>query len=198
MAAYPVHVPQALQGGMLQFPMRSRPENRPIVRKTPRYFSEVQTLDAEGSRRLLGVVRDIVSRATTLIDYMDRNRHEARLSGVETIAVELSGILEGGRLGSIEDALDEASRTGERPAISIEGFSKLRRAEFLIGEVDHEIAHYAERPVRQDLGWAPGYAYPPRMGVSLQDIPVPLLILGVVGAGAILTVVILALMKASK
>lgn len=194
MAAYSNPIKANVPQGMIhEFPA---PPQRAVVRKTPRYFSEVQTLDIEGAARMLGVTKDIIARATSLVDYMDRNRHEARLSGIETIAIELSAILEGGRLQNVEDALEDAVRTGERPAITIEGFSKLRRAEYLVGEVDHEIARYAETPVRQDqMGWAPSYANRQVGTSSLSEIPTSLLILGVIGAGAILAVIILALTK---
>lgn len=190
MAAYPIRT-NLPPGIVHDFPA---PE-RVVERRTPRYFSEVQTLDVEGARRMLGVTKDLILRATSLVDHVDRNRHEARLSGVETIAIELSAILEGGRLQSVEDALEEAVRTESHPAMTIEGFSKLRRAEFLIGEVDHSIERYVQTPVHEmGRGFLPQYA-PARMGTSLSEIPTSLLILGVIGAGAILAVIILALTR---
>jgi hypothetical protein len=181
-------------GVMHDFPV----SERAVQRRTPRYFSEVQTLDVEGAQRMLGVTRDLIARATALVDHVDRNRHEARLSGVETIAIELSAILEGGKLESVQDALEEAVRNDVRPAITIEGFSKLRRAEFLVGEVDQSIERYVKTPIHEmGRGYMPQYA-PPRLGTSLSEIPTSLLILGVIGAGAILAVVIIALTKASK
>lgn len=193
MAAYPIKT-SIPQGMVHNFPA----PQRAIERRTPRYFSEVQTLDVEGAKRMLGVTKDIIGRATSLVDYMDRNRSEARLSGIETIAIEISAILEGGKLQSVEDALEDAIESEGRPAITIDGFSKLRRAEYLVGEVDHEISRYAETPVRQDqMGWAPGYSRD-RLGVNLSEVPTSLMILGVIGAGAILAVIILALTNANR
>lgn len=194
MAIHPIRTAQTPAAAGLaqvhQFPSRGQ-----ISRRTPRYFTEVQVLDLEGSRHLLGVTKDLINRSQSLVEYVDRNREEARLSGVETIAIELSAILEGGRLSSVRDALEDAVQTNEHPAISIEGFSKLRRAEFLVSEVDQAIARHAERPTNPQLGWAP-MPYQPGLGqVSLSQIPTSLLILGVIGAGAILTVIILALTR---
>lgn len=194
-AAYPIQTSSTLGplGVMHSFPV----SERKIERRTPRYFSEVQALDAEGAGRMLEVTRDLVGRSKSLVDYVDRNRREARMSGIETIAIELSAILEGGRLLSMEDALEDAIRTGKRPEITIDGFSKLRRTEYLVGEIDHAIESYVKTPVGER---GLGLRVPMQVGAgaTLSDIPTSLLILGVIGAGAILTVVILAIMKVSE
>lgn len=164
------------------------------MKKTPRYLSEVQSLGPDGVDRLLEITRDVLGRAKALVEHVDRDPQESRLSGIETVGIELSGILEGGKLSSLEDALVDAKETGERPHITVDGFTKLRRAEHLLGEVDLEISRYVESPVgrRAEMGSVHiGQATPP----ATAPLSTPLLILGVIGAGAILTVIILALVR---
>lgn len=183
-------------GNLLRFPAvdlsaRTAP---PGVRLSgvPRYFSEVQELGPAGMADLLGLTTGVIQKAGRLIEYMDENRDEARMSGVETIAIELSAILEGGKLQRVEKALAEATRTGETPLISIDGFSKLRRAEFLALEADKAIDRHVKTPASVSMGQvaAPAAAPSARIGESL-----PLILFGVIGAGAILTVIILAMIK---
>ena len=180
--------------------LSAAPPERRAVSKVPRYWSVVQSLDAQGAQGLLGVARSIVSRSHALVDYVDRERKEARKAGVETIAIELSAILEGGRMGDVEDALEEALSAGRTPEVTLEGFAKLRRAEHFLGEADRTISEWAESPVLAGgAGSGPAcQACGSGMGrplLGLAGIPAPLLILGVIGAGAILAVVILALVK---
>lgn len=159
----------------------------------PRYFSEVQELGAQGIKDLLGVASGIIEKANRLIEYMDENRDEAKLSGVETIAIELSAILEGGKLQRVERALGESVRNGETPLISIDGFSKLRRAEFLAIEADKAIdRHVKTGLVPSGMGQASLPVPPPSI---LRGESLSLILFGVIGAGALLTVIILAMTR---
>lgn len=162
----------------------------------PRYFSEVQELGTQGVSDLLGLTQGIIQRANRLIEYMDENRDEARMSGVETIAIELSAILEGGRLQRIEKALEESVQTADKPQISIDGFSKLRRAEFLVIEADKAIDRQAKTPI---LGQAqaPGAAAVASSSTSRGE-SISLILFGVIGAGVLLTVIILAMTGRNK
>lgn len=173
-------------------------------KRVPRFWSSVQALDKEGATQLLEVTRDIIGRSMVLMDYVDRQRREARTMGVETIAIELSAIMEGGRLDNVIDALEDATETGRRPEITLDGFSKLRRAEHLVGEADLTIAEYTESSVMggshmHGSEWSRHcHACGSSSGAALSDIPVTLLVLGVIGAGAILTIITLAIIKNSK
>jgi hypothetical protein len=74
------------------------------------------------------------------------------------------------------------------------------RAEHLIGEADRAVSEWAESPALGEsarscpaCGSPAALAARPLLGMA--EIPAPLLVLSVVGAGAILAVVILALLK---
>jgi hypothetical protein len=188
-----------LAGNLLKFPVvdlsaKSAPQ-RSRLSGVPRYFSEVQELGPQGIQDLLGLTMGAIERANRLIEYMDENRDEAKMSGVETIAIELSAILEGGKLQRVEKALGESVRTGETPLISIDAFSKLRRAEFLVREADKAIdRHVQVKAVPSSMGQAVTPA-PVAAPSIITSESLPLILFGVIGAGAILTVIILAITR---
>lgn len=170
-------------GAVLRFP------TAPGASRLPASVVEVHSLDPQGAARLLGIVRQVMGRAQVLIEDLDGNRRQARMAGVETVIVELSAILEGGRLQDIESALEEASRGSGRPEISMDGFSKLRRAERLVQEADENMAHFRGGMV--PYGHAHGMGCSNcGGGLSLGNInvsvPLPTLLIGIVGMGALL------------
>lgn len=189
----PKHVGNLLRFPAVDLSARTAP---PGVRLSgvPRYFSEVQELGPAAMADLLGLTTGILQKANRLIEYMDENRDEARMSGVETIAIELSAILEGGKLQRVSKALEESVKTGETPLISIDGFSKLRRAEFLAVEADKAIdRHVKAGPLAPvSMGQA---ALPAAPSSAWRPESLPLILFGVIGAGAILTVIILAMTR---
>lgn len=163
----------------------------------PRFWSEVQALGPQEAENLLGTTKNIIQKSRTLVDYVDRNRREARRAGVETIGIQLSLILESGRLDGVRTALEEGIRTGTISNISLDGFSRLRRAEHLVAEADRSIAEYVETPVEASMGSSCSGHHCSGHGLQMgaAGLSTPMMILAVVGAGAILTVVILALVK---
>lgn len=192
-----------MSGNILRFPgldplTKPAPPPPPAARLlgVPRYFSEVQELGPTGVSDLLGLTTGIIQKVNRLIEYMDENRDEAKMSGVETITIELSAILEGGRLQRIEKALEESVQTADKPEISIDGFSKLRRAEFLVIEADKAIDRQAKTPV---LGQAqaPGAAAAASSSAPRGE-SISLILFGVIGAGVLLTVIILAMTSGNK
>jgi hypothetical protein len=197
-------------GAVLRFPVsprlgQQRAAPSPKVAKVPRFWSEMQALDPEGAARLLDTTKDILLKSKALVEYVDHNRQEARSSGVETIAIELSAILEGSRLNAVQEALEDAVETGSRPMITLSGFAKLRRAELLVAEADQAVTLFAETPStsRLQMGYPSHPSHAPcglcgtssGIGQALENIPISLIVLGVIGAGAIFAVVIMALTK---
>ncbi len=162
--------------------------------QVPRFWSDVQTLGPEESRALLDTTEEIIRKSQVLVDYVDHHRADARRAGVETIAIQLSGILDDGRLDSVRNAILEGLRTGERINISVDGFSKLRRAEHLVAEADRSIAESIDTPISMGSSHGCcGHGYGPSMGsIAFSG---PIVLLAVVGAGALLTIAILAIMK---
>lgn len=191
---------------VLRFPTQMHPGQRPaappVPPRVPRLFSDMQALDPQGSRLLLDVTKDIIQKANAYIEYVDHNRQEARSAGVETIAIELSSILEGKRLNAVQEAIEDALGAGSRLMISLDGFAKLRRAEMLISEADQAVARFVETPSSSPPVYL-GYPNPAPQALSgpvvqtsaLGDLPISLLILGVIGAGALFAVVIMSLTR---
>lgn len=121
------------------------------------------SLDHGKTKKLLGVCTSVLDGASELVSFVDKNRAEARKLGIETIAIELSGIVEGGRLQDIRDSLDEAVKTSGPAEISTDGLAKLRRAESLladaVGEMDKGLGLGAGRLEQSSSGvgyfWIP-------------------------------------------
>jgi hypothetical protein len=161
---------------------------------------EAQGLSPQASQRALGVCANVLDAGRVLIAYADGNREEARTAGVESIAIEMSGILEGGRLQQILGALQNAVERGRRPEITYEGFATLRRAERLMADAEAGLARFSgmrpfETAARLSGGACPHHGCGGRHLSGIGDIPVSLLLLGVVGAGAVLALVYLAITR---
>lgn len=187
-------------GAVLRFPTLGAGGASRQSTRLPAFAVDVQALDAEGAARLLGVSRDVMARARVLVEYLDGHRSEARKNGVETVVIELSAIMEGGRLQDIEAALEEASRGSGKPEVTLEGFGKLRRAERLVMEAEENMARF-----RGPLAMISG----PSMGCSscgtgrslgsiIGEIPTSILILSIIGAGAIAAGVFILMTREKK
>jgi hypothetical protein len=187
-------------GAVLRFPTLAASGARKQT-QLPAFAVDVQALDAEGAARLLGVVRDVMARVRVLVEYLDGHRQEARKNGAETIVIELSAIMEGGRLQDIEAALEEASRGSGRPEVTLEGFGKLRRAERLVMEAEEGMARF-RGPMSLVSSPAMGCSSCGMSGRSLgsffDGIPTSVLILSIIGAGALAAGVFLYLTKESR
>lgn len=186
-------------GAVHSFPVVSHPgrDDRAQIfpsERIPKFWSEVQALGPQEAVNLLGTTKNIIQKSRTLVDYVDRNRREARLAGVETIGIQLSLILDSGRLDGVKRALEEAIEMGTVSNISLEGFARLRRAEHLVAEADRSIAEYVETPASAMGSSCQGH-HDCHHHMGASGLSMPMTILAVVGAGAILTVVILALIK---
>lgn len=108
------------------------------------------TLNGGASRDLLGVCRSVIEGSTELIKFVDQNRESARNVGVETIAIELAGIIEGGSLSRVRDTLEEALVKNWPAQVTHEGLGKLRRAESLLADATRELDK--ELGVKRSLG----------------------------------------------
>lgn len=97
--------------------------------------SSLDSVDQVDAKSLRGILKYVVEGGKALVEFVDYNRDEARRAGVESLAVELSGILAARRLDDIQDALSEVSLSGNT-SISKEGLSYLRRAEKLLAEAN--------------------------------------------------------------
>jgi len=97
-------------------------------------------IDRGNSRLLLETARYVTESSKTLIEFMADNRRLARQMGIDTVIVELSGILASGKLDRIQDALEETVSLGTETKLTLEGLSYLKRAEKLVAETSLAMA----------------------------------------------------------
>jgi hypothetical protein len=114
----------------------------------PQDFPPLEKFHAENIRSLSGICRRVLDGAQTVISYVDENRDLAKAQGVEALAAELSGIIEGGRLQELQDHLDYALAQNKSANLTLENMSRLNRAERLLSEGNRALALSAGGPAR--------------------------------------------------
>jgi hypothetical protein len=137
-----------MSGDIIQFPGSGKRPVKGNLALKPRPAPTFETLDPNAGRELFRVCTFVVDGAKELLDFVDGNREVARQAGVETIAIELSGILEGGQLERILDALEHSLSKGRAVQVTLDGLAKLRRAEGLLAEAGSNKSRYL--PVRRE------------------------------------------------
>lgn len=113
-----------------------------------------QDLDLNHSKKLLGVARHAMNAGYALIEFVDFNRDLARQTGVETIAIELSGMIDSGKLESVADTLHDAAMSGHGAKLSEEGLGNLRRAERLLSDAAANLKRYGDTQTMTALSGA--------------------------------------------
>lgn len=104
----------------------------------------LRELDFVHSKRLLGVARHAMNAGYALIEFVDFNREVARQTGIETIAIELSGLVDSGKLESVADTLHDSTMRGNGARLSEEGLGNLRRAERLLADAAANLRKYGD------------------------------------------------------
>jgi hypothetical protein len=123
---------------ILQFPA---PEYRsaspaPSLRPAPSF----EAIDVERSRRLLDLIQEELTKAERLLEFVDTHRAEARKAGIESVAIEVCALVEGGKLDAIADTLVESIEKGIDAQVSAAGMDRVRRVERLLAEADLGVA----------------------------------------------------------
>lgn len=116
-------------------PRAPHPVAHPVAQKT----QQLVRMEAGETLRLASSACSIVERAERLVAMMDQDHQAARAAGMETLAIELSGILEGRRLASVVDALDDALSRQEGVDLTDDGLALLRRTERLVSEAERRV-----------------------------------------------------------
>lgn len=166
----------------------------------------LETFDARQTREMYGLTSSIVTRAKELVEFVDSNRELAKRVGIETIGIELSGMLEGDRLRQVLDALQLAASRNQAECLTEEGLATLRRAEKLLAEANASIMEHTgirmERPL--DAAVFMGQQNVPQQqpisniihnnaganpSGGENTLIVPMVIIGVVGLAAIIAVI---------
>lgn len=148
----------------------------------------MDAIDYLNTKKLLGLSKYVMQGGRALIDFVDYNRTSARQAGVETIAVELSGIIDSGKIQSVYDSLHEAAFSGRDSKLSREGLTYLRRSERLLAEATSNLVRFS--------GISPGNLGLGRGNFSLgasesAGFPTGLLIIGTIIAVIILLAILL-------
>jgi hypothetical protein len=102
----------------------------------------LEQLDSEKTRTLLHIAKSVREGGRVLVHFLDTHRAVARVAGIESLAVELSGVIDSRRLDSVVDTLEEAASQGKPADISTEGLFYLKRAEKLLAEANAELMSY--------------------------------------------------------
>lgn len=140
----------------------------------------MQRFDPNLTSDLYHMASDIHERATALISFTDSDRTLARAAGAETIAIELSAILEGGGLRQLISSLRYSASRGLSVEITFDGLERLRRAEKLLLDASASIASFTNSP-----STAKAASYLGQEGAPSTDadslIWFPIVLVGVVG-----------------
>jgi len=146
---------------------------------------ESQDLAFESAARLLGLVRNLQDSGNILVEYVDANRDEARKAGIESIAIELTAIFEGGRLQKIRESLDEAVLKQKKPSVSLDGLSKIRRVERLVQDAQASLARAIGEPPLES-----GSIRRPTLGQAKGPTTDVILVMGLLFGAALLTAIV--------
>lgn len=107
----------------------------------------LQTIDAKTTESFLATARVTLAKAEQVFAMLGADREALRRAGVDSQALELVAILEGGRLGAVEDALEEAVLRGTSASISEKGLNRLHRAQRLVAGIEAALgSRIAPRP----------------------------------------------------
>lgn len=133
-------------GGLLRFP--EKPPDKDAGKSLAlraRALPTLQTFDVDSTKNLLSVCQAVIENSKELLAFVDGNRAIAKQAGIETIGIELSGILEGGGLDRILASLENSAIKERSAQITLEGLARLRRAETLLAEANNNISKYSGR-----------------------------------------------------
>lgn len=135
-----------MSAGLLKFPEQPpAPDAGKSFAIRARALPSLQKFDIEATKGLLVICQAVIDQAKELLSFVDGNRILAKQAGIETIAIELSGILEGGGLDRILASLENSALKDRAAEITLEGLARLRRAETLLAEANNNIAKFTGR-----------------------------------------------------
>jgi hypothetical protein len=166
-----------MDGALLRFPVKlSGTPAEPGPSET------FETLDPIRTKDLDALLSTIFSRIDRLTRLLDDDREQVRRLGIESLAVELIAIHEGGRLQAVRDELGDALRHRRSARITPEGMDYVRRSERLAAEAEKALAQLPATPklAGRDLLVRPG------LGVSTDALLWgPIVLFGLVAVGLV-------------
>lgn len=162
-----------MSGAVHQFPSKG-----PAPRKAE--VPEFEVIDPARSKELLGLVRLEIEKIGELIRFMDNHRQESRKLGIESIAIELCALLEGGRLTAVKDELFRADAQRRSARITPEGMDYVHRVEKLLSECDR--ARTGSQPVKEMNLYRSSLGAPASSGDLIWG---PVILFGLVAVGVV-------------
>ena len=184
-----------INSGLLKFPGNASSSARksPVA---PAELPHVERFDLGSTMELYKVAKSVYDRSIELVDFVDADRNLARQAGVETIAIEVSSMLEGGRFGAVLDTLRDSASKNQPVDITQMGIDKVRRMEKLLAEASSSIANFLGSGYVRNEGPLPNLGQGPVQNAQSgsQNDPVlwaPFLLFGVVAVVGIAAALIL-------
>jgi len=108
----------------------------------PRPVQEVETFEPAKVKQLSIIVQHIILGSQAMVDFLQYDRELAREAGVESLCVEISGILEGDKFDRVVDTVEEAVQKNTAVTLSREGLARVRRIESLLAEAQNNISRF--------------------------------------------------------
>lgn len=184
----------ATPGGsnLLKFPS-NKPSSEVCRLPTP-IVVQTESFDFESTLEFYQLAVSLSKRSEEIISFMDKNRADARKAGIESLAIEISSIMEGSRFAQVLDALEDAVYRNAPVQLTPAGLAKLHRLETVVSEADGIITANA-------MDWSTGSTrasektFIPVMGQasgkssSESSTWIPFLIIGTIGVVGIVAVV---------
>lgn len=146
-----------MEGALHRFPVKLSQSPLQLLPE-----EEFEDLDLGRAEQMLGLVREQLAKIGKLLVFLDDQRDEARRLGIESIAIELCALYEGGRLVAVRDELVDAVGHRRRARITPEGLDYVHRVEKLLAKTDAPLAAVPKSQVqpRNLLEGAPRLASP--------------------------------------
>jgi hypothetical protein len=126
-----------MAGEVLRFPtMGNRPSPTPPPAPSLRSAPSFETFDVAASKRLLELVQEELDKSEQLFELVDNRRADAKVAGIESIAIEICALIEGGRLQAVADTLSESIGENVDAHVTTTGMDRVRRVEKLLSEAN--------------------------------------------------------------
>lgn len=122
-----------MAGELLRFPTAApRPKPPAELRSAPSF----EAFEVADAKRLLELVQEELRKSEQLFELVDHRRADAKAVGIESIAIEICALVEGGRLDAVADTLAESIGKNVQTHITTTGMDRVRRVEKLLAEAN--------------------------------------------------------------
>lgn len=119
-----------------------QPEKKPVA-PAPRPAPVFKKFEPDQAKELCLVVREVLRGCEALQAYVAANREVSRESGIESIMIEMTAIMEGPRMERVVDALEDAMLRGTSVSLTTTGLMRVRRLESLLAESSKNLSRFS-------------------------------------------------------